>query len=344
VGEAAGPAAEGRHSFGERTVMDRRTFIGTVAGGLLAVPRVADAQQAGKRPVVGVLTTDARRSLTIPILVQGLGDLGYVDGKNIVIEIRSAGGKPEAFRGLAAELVQLKVDVIFAAGPAAIRAASDATTAIPIVALDLETDPVQAGWVRSLARPGTNITGLFLDLPDLAGKWLELLREAVPGIRRLGLLWDSTTGSAQLIAAKAAAQRFALDPMVMEVRSPDDFDAALRAGVTAGSRAIVMLSSPNIYQASKQIADFVVKNRVPAISPFRSFADAGGLMAYGPKFDDFSRRAARYVDKILKGAKPGDLPIEQPTTFELVINMKAAKALGLTIPQSLLLRADEVIQ
>ena len=291
--------------------MDRRTFIGTVAGGLLAVPRVADAQQAGKRPVVGVLITDARRSLTIPLLVQGLGDLGYVDGKNIVIEIRSAGGKPEAFRGLAAELVQLKVDVIFAAGPAAIRAASDATTAIPIVALDLETDPVQAGWVRSLARPGSNITGLFLDLPDLAGKWLELLREAVPGIRRVGLLWDSTTGSAQLIAAKAAAQR---------------------------------LSSPNIYQASKQIADFVVKNRVPAISPFRSFADAGGLMAYGPKFDDFRRRAALYVDKILKGAKPGDLPIEQPTTFELVINMKAAKALGLTIPQALLLRADEVIQ
>lgn len=325
--------------------MDRRAFIATVTGGLLAAPHIAGAQPARQVPVVGVLATAATpQGASLRVLVQGLRDLGYIDGKTIAIEIRSAGGNPDALPRLAAELVQLKVDVLYAIGPAAVRAARNATPVLPIVALDLETDPVQAGWVRSLARPGGNLTGLFLNFPGLTGKWLELLREAAPGIRRVGLLWDSTTGSAQVDAAKAAAQRFAIDLQVMEVRSSDDFDAALRAGLSAGSRAIVLLSSPLISSGSRQIADFVVKSRLPAISPFRRFADAGGLMAYGPNLQEFYRRSATYADKILKGAKPGDLPIEQPTTFELVINQKTAKALGLTIPQSILLRADEVIQ
>ena len=324
--------------------MDRRTFIGAFAGSLLTVPRIGHTQSAGKLPVVGVLVTDLGGNLSLPILVQGLRDLGYIDGKNIVIVVRSAGGTPDAFRARAAELIQLKVDVIYAAGPAAVRAAKDATTAIPIVALDLETDPVQAGWARNLARPGGNITGLFLDFPSLAGKWLELLKEAAPAARRIGLLWDSTTGSAQLIAAKAAAPRFKFDLQVIEVRNADDLDGALSAGVSAGARAIVLLSSPLISTGSSQLADFVMKNRLPAISPFRKFADAGGLMSYGPNFDDFRQRSASYVDKILKGAKPGDLPIQQPTKFELVINLKTAKALGLSIPQSLVVRADEVIQ
>jgi putative ABC transport system substrate-binding protein len=324
--------------------MDRRAFIGIVAGGLLANPHVAGGQTAGKIPVVGVLVTDIPNNLSLPILLQGLRDLGYSDGKNIVIAVRSAGGTPEAFPALADELVQLKVDVIFATGPAATRAAKAATTTIPIVAIDLETDPVEAGWARNLGRPGGNITGLFLDFPSLAGKWLELLKEAAPAVARIGLLWDSTTGPAQLIAAKAAAPRFKLDPRVIEFRGADDLDVALDAGMRAGVRAIVLLSSPLVSTNSPQLADYAVKNRLPAISPFRRFAEAGGLLSYGPDFDDFRLRSAAYVDKILKGAKPGDLPIQQPTKFELVINLKTAKALGLPMPQSLLQRADEVIQ
>jgi putative ABC transport system substrate-binding protein len=322
----------------------RRDFVALLSGAALTWPLATHAQQARKLPVVGVLVTDLAGNISLPILIQGLRDLGYVDGKNIVIAVRSAGGKPDAFPALAAELVQLKVDVLYATGPTAIRAARGATTVAPIVALDLESDPVAAGWANSLSRPGGNLTGLFLDLAGLAGKWLQLLREAAPGIRRVGLLWDSTTGPAQLNAVKAAAQGFAIDVQVIEVRSADGLDAALSAGVSAGLKAIVQLSSPLMSNRAKQIADFVVKNRLPAISPFRRFAEAGGLMSYGPDFDDFRRRSASYVDKILKGAKPGDLPIEQPTKFELVINLRTAKALGLTIPQALLVRADEVIQ
>jgi putative ABC transport system substrate-binding protein len=324
--------------------MTRRTFITGVAAGLVPGPLIAEARAAERRPVVGVLITDARSNLSLPILVEGLRDLGYVDGKNIAIEIRSAGGKPETLPALAMELVQRTVDVLYATGPAAIRAARDSTATIPIVALDLESDPVRAGWARSIARPGGNITGLFLDLADLAGKWLQLLREAAPGIRRVGLVWDSTTSPAQLLSAKAAAQGLGIEPHVIEIRSAKDVDVALRSGVRAGTKAIVLLSSPLTSTGSQPIADFMVKNRLPAISPFRRFADAGGLMSYGPDFDEFRRHAASYVDRILKGAKPGDLPIERPTKYDLVINMKSAKALGLTIPQSILIRADEVIQ
>ena len=319
-------------------------MLAVLALGLLTALPIAEAEQGQKLPVVGVLITDTRGNLSLPILIQGLRDLGYVDGKNIVIAVKSAGGKPDALPALAAELVQRRVDVLYVTGPAAIRAARGATAEAPIVALDLESDPVQAGWVRTLARPGGNLTGLFLDLPGLTGKWLELLREAVPGIRRVGLLWDSTTGSAQLTAAKAAAQGLGLDLRVMETRSADDLDGALRSGVSAGSRALVLLSSPLVSTRSEQIADFVVGNRLPAISPFRKFADAGGLMSYGPDFNDFRQRAATYVDKILKGAKPGELPIQQPTKFEMVINLKAAKALGLKVPRTLLERADEVLR
>ena len=325
-------------------MIDRRTFIGTLAGSSLALSRIARGQAARKVPVVGVLIFDAVGSISLPILVKGLRDLGYVDGRNIVLAIRSAGGVPAAFAARAAELVELKVDVIYATGPAAIAAAKEATATIPIVALDLESDPVKAGWAGSLARPGGNLTGLFLDVPGLAAKWLELLNVAAPAVRRVGLVWDSSTGSAQLNAAKAAAPRFAFDLHVIEVRSANDLDAALSGGVRAGTRAMVMLSSPLISTSFTQLADFVVKNGLPAISPFRKFAATGGLMSYGPDFDDFRARSASYVDKILKGAKPGDLPIQQPTKFEFVINLKTAKTLGLSIPQSLLLRADEVIQ
>jgi len=316
-------------------------YVVALVLGLLTPSLAADAQ---KLPVVGFLITDTKGNLSLPILVDGLRELGYVGGKNILLEVRSAGGRPDALSALAAELVQRKVDVLYATGPAAIRAARDATTTVPIVALDLESDPVQAGWARSVARPGGNITGLFLDLADLAGKWLQLLREAAPGIRRVGVVWDSTTSPAQLKAAKAAAEHFGIDLQVIEVRRGDELDDALVVGVGAGSRAIVLLSSPLVSTGSTQLADFVVKNRLPAISPFRKFADAGGLIAYGPDFDEFRRHAASYIERILKGAKPGDLPIERPAKYELVINLKTAKTLGLRIPQTLLVRADEVIR
>jgi putative ABC transport system substrate-binding protein len=325
-------------------VIDRRRFFCTIIGGLLAVSRIALAQQAGKLPVVGVLVTDTRGSYFLPALDQGLREIGYVDGQNIVIRIGSAGGKPEAIPGIVAELVQLKVDVLIAVGPALARAAKEASSTIPIVAVDFESDPVQAGWASSLARPSGNLTGLFLNLPDLAGKWLELLKEVAPGPRRVGVLWDVATGSAQLDAVKAAAQRFAIDLYVMEFHSVDDVDAALTRGLKAGMRSLVALSSPNVSRSSKPMADFARKNQLPAISPFRGFAEGGGLMSYGPNVAHFYRRTALYVDKIVKGAKPGDLPIEQPTKFELVLNLGTAKALGLAIPQSLWLLKDEVIQ
>jgi putative ABC transport system substrate-binding protein len=325
-------------------VIDRRKFIGAFAVSSLSLLRSARGQAAADTvPVVGVLITDSVGNISLPILIQGLRDLGYVEGKNIAIAVRSAGGVPAALATRAVELVQLKVDVIYATGPAAIRAAKEATSTIPIVALDLETDPVGAGWARSLARPGGNLTGLFLDVPSLAAKWLELLNVAAPAVRRIGLVWDPSTGLAQMRAAKAAAPRFALDLQVIEVRSANELDSALGAGVNAGARALVMLSSPLVATSAPKLADFAAKNRLPAISPFRRFPEAGGLMSYGPDFDDFRARSASYVDKILKGAKPGDLPVEQPTKFEMVVNLKTAKALGLTISPSLLQRADQVI-
>jgi putative ABC transport system substrate-binding protein len=334
----------GFHSSTRCWVMDRRTFIIGVAYVFVGSPHAARAQEARRLPVVGVLaTTSTPQSASMVTFQQGLRNLGYVDGENIVVQLRSALGKPEVLPVIAAEIVHLKPDVLYAVGPAAVRAARDATATIPIVALDFETDPVQSGWVSSFARPGGNVTGLFVDLPGLAGKWLELLSQAVPGVRRVGLLWDSTAGPSQLVAAKAAAQGFAIDVQVLEVRTSDDLDVAFKAAASGSSKAIVMLSSPIVEFNSRHIAELTTKHRLPAISMFRLFTDSGGLMSYGPNLAEFRLRAAGYVDKILKGAKPADLPIEQPTKFEFVINLKTAKALELTIPQSLLLRADEVI-
>jgi len=328
--------------------MGRRTFIGGVVFDILAASFTVEAQQPRKIPVVGIMITTALTTganvQTIAALRTGLRELGYTEGQNIVLELRSAGGNPEVLGGLAEDLVKLNATILCAFGPAAVRAAVAATRAIPIVALDLETDPVQAGWAQSLAHPGGNVTGLFLDLSALTGKWLELLRAAIPALRRIAVLWDSTTGPAQLNAMKATARELHIDVDVLEVRNTDDVDVALRAAVSGGSKAMAMLSSPIVRNTSGQIAEFAMKNRLPAISPFRPFADFGGLMSYGPNLEDFFRRCATYVDKILKGARAGDLPIEQPIKFEFVVNLRAAKALGITIPQPLLLRADDVIQ
>ena len=328
-------------------MIDRRNFANALALSLLSAPIMAAAQTAQRLPVVGVLTADPDiRSRSMARVARGLRELGYVEGKNFTLEFRSAAGEPTAFPAYATELVARKVDVIYAEGPAAVNAAREATRVIPIVAFDLETDPVQAGWARSLARPGGNLTGLFLNIPALAGKWIELLRVAAPGVRRMGLLWDPSTGSAQLLAAQAAEQGFGIETLVMEARSAGDLEPALKAGTRAGIGAIVILSSHELSQTapSKQIADFAVKNRLPTISLFRGFLIAGGLMSYGYAPELFKPRAGMLIGKILNGANPGDLAIELPSKFELVINLKTAKALGITIPQALRLRADELIE
>jgi putative ABC transport system substrate-binding protein len=326
--------------------MDRRSFIGGVSFGVFATH--AKAQRARTIPVVGVLVptalTTGMNAQTIETLRKELRDRGHVEGQNFMLEIRSANGNPDALPGLAVELAQLNAAVVCPFGPAAVRAAVAATGTTAIVALDLESDPVQAGWAQSLARPGGNVTGLFLNLVTLTEKWLELLLEATPRVRRIAVLWDSTTGSAQLNAMKAAAQRIGIDLQVLAIRTTDEVESALRSASSGGAKALAMLSSPIVRNSSKQIAEFAVKNRLPGISPFRSFADLGGLMSYGPDLDDFFRRCAGFVDKILRGARPADLPIEQPTKYELVINAQAARALGLTIPQTLLVRANEVMR
>jgi putative ABC transport system substrate-binding protein len=242
--------------------------------------------------------------------------------------------------------VKINDYVIYAVGPAATTAASNATRVLPIVAIDLETDPVQVGWVRSLARPGGNLTGLFLDLPGVAGKWLELLRSAAPEIRRVGLLWDSTTGPAQLAAAKAAAQSFNISQQVLELHSRAGVQAALQSATRNDIDGIVVLGSPELSAPvpAREIADFAARHRLPAISSYEGFTRAGGLMSLGLNQAHSQPRTGVFVGKILKGANPGDLSIELPSKFDLIINLKAAQALGIHIPQSLLLRADEVIR
>jgi len=327
--------------------VDRRRFLLTSLAGAIAAPLAAGAQSAQGLPVVGILNSGfALRSRSVDSLRRNLRLVGYVEGQNIVLEVRFAGGKTEALSALAAALAQRKVNVLVAIGPSALKAASVATDAIPIVALDLESDPVQDGFVRSLSRPGGNITGLFLDLPELTGKWLDLVKEVAPAVRRVAVLWDTATGPWQLAAIKAAARRISMDLQVLEMTGLSDLDTALEAAVKGGSRALVELSSPilNLAVSESRVATFAAKHRLPTMSMFTSFARAGGLLAYGPDRQEYDQHLATYIDKILKGAKGGDLPIERPTKFELVINLKTAKALGLTIPPSLLARADQVIE
>ncbi len=325
----------------------RRDFANALALALLGAPTLSRAQTGQRLPVVGALYPFLGiRTPVADALALGLRELGFVEGQNLIFENRFAPGEPELFPSLAAELVKLKVDLIFAVGPAAVKAAREQSSLIPIVAYDLETDPVQAGWARSLARPGGNLTGLFMDIPALAGKWIELLRSVAPGIRLIGLLWDSTSGPAQLAAAKAAAQGFGIEVHLMAVRGSEGIAATLNAGIGAGIKAIAVLGSPELSRTLviKLVNDFAVNHHLPMISPFRSYAEGGGLMSYGANLPDFYLRFGAFVARILRGAKPGDLPIELPSKFEFVINLKAARALGITIPQALLLRADEVIQ
>ena len=306
----------------------------------------ATAQPAGKGARIGILRTDTPKvsAAGLDLFRQGLADLGYVEGRHYVIETRWAEGQLDRLPRLAAELVHVGVDVIVTHGPPAIKAARDATTTIPIVMSRMD-DADAHGFVASLAHPGGNITGLSFQSGQLSTKWLELLREVVPRLTRVAVLWDSTGTKQQVTTVKAAAHAMDVQTHVLEVRRPEDYEAALRAARQNKAGGILILASPILTDAQAHLAELAARNRLPSVYYHRGFAEAGGLFAYGPSEADFNmRRAATYVDRILKGAKPADLPVEQPTKFELVINLKTAKALGLTIPQILLLRADQVIE
>jgi putative tryptophan/tyrosine transport system substrate-binding protein len=318
----------------------RRVLAGLLLVGI-GLPRRAQAQSPPV-PLVGVLVSTGLHPLDY--MRQGLRDLGFVEGQNVAFAFRSADGNPRDLPGLARHLASLKPAVLFCAGPAALDAAVHATSSVPIVALDLETDPLRSGLVRSVEHPRTNVTGVFLDQPGFAGRWFELLHQALPQARRVNLLWDASTGPWQLGAAKAAAQRLGFDVDALVVRDDGEFDRELADGMQRRPEALVLLSSPLVRARSKSIAEFCARQRLPAISPFIEFAQAGGLMSYGPNVQDFYLRAAVFVDKVLKGSRAGDLPLSMPNKFQLTINQRAARALGLTLPPALLAAAGELIE
>ena len=326
----------------------RRQVVLALGAGALAVPIWSSAQQPRKIQLIGVLhpgaPPPAPASPALAGLQRGLRDSGYVEGKNIAFEVRYAGGKPETLPGLALELVRLKVDVLVPIGSPSIGAVQPVAGAIPIVAADLETDPVASGLVASYAKPGGNITGLFLDFDGLMGKWLELLTEAVPGIRRATVMWDASTPRFQLDALAAAAKTRSMELEIVSFKQATEIDAVLAASLKKRPQALIQLSSPIVNFESARIAKFTQANRLPAISMFIAFPEAGGLMSYGPSLPIFFRRLGPLVDKVLKGAKAGDIPLERPIVLEMVVNLKTAKEIGLKIPQTVLLRADRVIE
>ena len=331
-------------------MMNRRAFIGTLAGGLLTAPLAAEAQQSGKVFRIGILAnvwaTDPRGEPLWQAFIQGLRELGYVEGQNITIEHRSSEGRYERLPALAAELVRLKVDVIVVPASQNALAAKEATRTIPIV-MASAADPVAEGIVASLARPGGNITGLMGNAgPEIAGKRLELLKEAVPKVSRVAILRNPTNAAnvAGFKESEVVAQALRIQLLPLDVRRADDFASAFPAALRARVDALIVIADAVLLTHRARIADFAAKNRLPAMYGGQDYMDAGGLMFYGANNADVYRRAATYVDKILKGAKPADLPVEQASKYELVINLKTAKELGLDLPTSVLARADEVIE
>jgi putative tryptophan/tyrosine transport system substrate-binding protein len=316
-----------------------------VGGLLLALCTPTQAQQPTKIPRVGFLFSGSRYSTLHEAFRQGLRELGYVEGQNIAIEYRYADGDNSKFRGLAVELVNLKVDILVAGGGNdATLALQQATKTIPIV-MTAGSYPVASGIISSLARPGGNVTGLTSLWGDLSGKRLELLKETVPKVSRVAVLWQSSRGrSTQWKASQAAGQQLGLQLHSMEVRSADDLENAFKQAVMARSSALAVTQTTLVSTHLQKIAGLATRHRMPAIYAIPEHAEAGGLMAYGANRADLYGRAALYVDKIIKGAKPADLPVEQPTKFEFVINLKAAKQIGLTIPPNVLARADKVIR
>lgn len=317
-------------------------FVITMALVMMA-SRVTEAQETVKVARIGTLRISSPPDPFEEAFRQGLHELGYAEGRNISLETRWAEGRPERLPALAAELVRLKVDVIVAAGPAA-EAASQATTTIPIV-VPVSRDLVALGLAASLARPGGNVTGLATLSTELPGKWMELLKEILPSASRVAVLSDPYYTADQLRVSEAAARSLGLRLQVLNVGRPEDLEIAFAQAKKNRAEALIVLSSALFYVHRTELVAFAAKQRLPTIYHQKDFVEGSdGLMSYGPDFKDLFRRAAGYVDKILRGAKPGDLPIEQPTKFELVINLRTAKTLGLTIPESLLQRADQVIR
>jgi putative ABC transport system substrate-binding protein len=324
-------------------------LLAVLPGAVLLAPLVGEAQQAAAIPRIGFLSpspvSDPRAASFLEAFRQGLRELGYAEGRNIVIETRFAEGKFDQLPGLAAELVRAKVDVIATYTTPAAQAAKRATATIPIVMATV-IDPVTAGLAASLARPRGNITGLSQMVPDLVGKQLELLKEVAPKISRAALLLNPANPAHALAIrdVNVAVRSLGIQLQLVEARRPSELENAFAAMTTERAEAVIVLVDSMLIDHRTRIADLAARHRLPTVSATIETTEAGGLLAYGPSVRDMFRRAAAYVDKILKGAKPADLPIEQPTKFELVINLRTAKALGLTIPQSVLLRADQVIQ
>jgi ABC-type uncharacterized transport system substrate-binding protein len=331
--------------------VNRRKLI-TLLGGAAPWPLAARAQQSAKVARIGYLVTGSLESPEARVMVdafrQGLGERGYVEGQSIVIEYRSAEGRIERFPRLANELASLNLDLILAPNTPAARAVQRATSKIPIV-VPVMGDPVEDGLVASLARPGGNITGLTFLGPEIVPKRLGLLKQALPNVSRVAALWHpgafgERTTRDMLQATEAAARTLAIELQLVEVRGADEFDRAFSAMTGNRADALIVFPSTLLFTERKHIADLALKHRLPSIAQAREFADLGGLMGYGASIADLQRRSATYVDKILKGANPAELPVEQPTKFEFVINLKTAKALGLTIAESFQLLADEVIE
>jgi putative ABC transport system substrate-binding protein len=327
-------------------MMTRRTFLCGLTLGPLLRPLAGQAQSP-KTVKIGILhRLGPTESPSVPAFRERLAELGYIEGRNLILEYRWTHEGPERLPALAAELVQLKVDVIVAADPTTAVAAKRATSDIPIVVAVLALDPVAAGLVTSLARPGGNLTGLSLLAPEMTGKRLELFREAVPKLKRVAVLWHpgAVAHTALLRETEEAARQLDIAIVRVAARDSDDIEAAFRTAGKARVSGVAVLQAAEFARIRTQIAALGLKYRLPTISGEPGFVEAGGLMTYGPSVVDLWRQAAVYVDKILKGAKPGELPIEQPTKFVLAVNLKTAKALGLTIPQSVLGRADQVIE
>jgi putative ABC transport system substrate-binding protein len=323
--------------------VDRRTFFGTLAGGLLAAPLAAEGQPGSKVHRVGYLSTSGR---VFESFRQGLRELGYVEGQNLLLDVRLAHGRLDRLPALAAELVRMRPDVIAAVSSPAIRAIKHATTTIPIVMAFIGEDPVRLGIVENFARPGGNITGVAMIAEELTGKRVVLLREMLPRATRIAVLTQigHESAASQTKAAQETAKSLGVEIDVARVHDSREYEAAFAAIVKQRTSGLFVVSNPTFFGDQERLAALATKHRLPMMCEWREMAEAGCLMAYGPIITDLYRRAAGYVDRILKGAKPADLPVEQPTKFELVINLKTAKALGLTIPQALLQRADQVIE
>jgi putative tryptophan/tyrosine transport system substrate-binding protein len=331
--------------------MDRRAFMGTLLGSLGATPWPVAAQTT-KLAQIGFLSSgvgsfaqpQGRTAHTLQALRDALAELGYVQNQTLKIEYRFAEEREEQLPALAAELVKDAVDVIIATGPAVIRAAKRVTSVVPIVGLDYESDPVAAGFAASFARPNGNITGVFLDQASLSGKWLQLLKETVPSLGRVGVFWDTSTPKDQLNAIKLAAKTLALKVDTLEVRRLNDVESGFGAAAKLHCQGVVVLSSPFTSRRGKELAAASVSKRLPTISMFQENVTEGCLMSYGPNLVDGYRHLGSLAGRILKGARPADLPIEQPSKLELFVNLRTAKALDLTIPPSVLGQADQLIE